>query len=273
MGITEQKIQPHKVTKPIQLLAAWLVGLIVTNGSFLVSATQLSSTEWERGLLVIAAVCNVPLFLFALFILQTRFRAELQEDSFYSEYLSKKTDALVRIDKNASQDLRIEVLERSLKHLIAQSPDESAAVTRQETDGKMVLDWTGWPVALNECHPKFKEIRQSLHSADIPLAEIFGDTEVLPKNWLISISHHLPLQHTVHLLRTVLPFNFDGFQFWEPQREADENEDVYVGSYGGGSYAKITDELERLLSGDTEKVDLKHYYKVNRVSVRRRVLT
>ena len=34
---------------------------------------------------------NVPLFLYLLFKLQTKFRAELQEDSYYSKYLDKTT--------------------------------------------------------------------------------------------------------------------------------------------------------------------------------------
>jgi hypothetical protein len=34
---TENRIDPERVTKPIQLLAAWLVGLIVVDGSFLVA--------------------------------------------------------------------------------------------------------------------------------------------------------------------------------------------------------------------------------------------
>jgi hypothetical protein len=33
-GMTEQKIEPSRVTKPIQFLAAWLVGLTLINDSF-----------------------------------------------------------------------------------------------------------------------------------------------------------------------------------------------------------------------------------------------
>ncbi|HAS1098285.1 TPA: hypothetical protein I3789_004880, partial [Enterobacter cloacae] len=67
--INEQRIEPHKVTKPIQLLAAWMVGLVVTNSSFLIAASQMTDQSWEKGFLVVAAVINVPLFLFALFLL------------------------------------------------------------------------------------------------------------------------------------------------------------------------------------------------------------
>src|SRR4051794_5964201 len=62
----EHKIEPHSITRPIQLLAAWLVGLTVTNGSFLGAAVSLGSGSWERSALVMAAIANVPLFLIAL---------------------------------------------------------------------------------------------------------------------------------------------------------------------------------------------------------------
>lgn len=85
--MTEQKIVPERVTKPIQLLAAWLVGLILVNGSFLVAAQQIVRPDWASGLLVAASVLNVPAFLIALFLLQTKFRPQLQEDVYYSQYL------------------------------------------------------------------------------------------------------------------------------------------------------------------------------------------
>ncbi len=86
-----EHIKPHRVTKPMQLLAAWLVGLLLTNGAFLMTASGFGVGQWERSALVIAAIANVPVFLAAIFVLQTRFRAELQEDTFHSEYLSKNT--------------------------------------------------------------------------------------------------------------------------------------------------------------------------------------
>jgi hypothetical protein len=115
--VTDHHIEPHKVTKPMQLLAAWLVGLIITNTLFLTSAIHFEKDSWESGALVVAAIINVPIFLFALFILQTRFRAELQEDSFYSEYLSKKKAAVIRVDSNSALDTRIDEIERQLVRL------------------------------------------------------------------------------------------------------------------------------------------------------------
>jgi len=86
----DPQIQPEKITRPIQLLAAWLAGLVLIDGTFLAAALQLDKPSWAAGLLVIATVINVPLFLVALFLLQTRFRPEMQEDTFYSQYLDRK---------------------------------------------------------------------------------------------------------------------------------------------------------------------------------------
>ena len=80
-------INAEKITKPIQLLAAWLIGLVLTNTIFLGAAVYIPSSIWTHYVLVIASVLNVPLFLFSIFILQTKYRPELQEDSFYADYI------------------------------------------------------------------------------------------------------------------------------------------------------------------------------------------
>jgi hypothetical protein len=96
------KIVPEKVTRPIQLLAAWLAGLIIVDGAFLTAATQINSLAWASGALIIASITNVPLFLVSLFLLQTKFRPEMQEDAYYSKYLeyqySKKTSLTKTLD-------------------------------------------------------------------------------------------------------------------------------------------------------------------------------
>jgi hypothetical protein len=256
--MTEQKIEPHKVTKPIQLLAAWLVGLVLTNASFLVAASRLGDGGWERGALIIASIVNVPLFLAALFILQTRFRAELQEDTYYSEYLTKKSASVVRVEKTTAQEAKIEALERSILR-ISHHADVEQAVDSTPSNSEP-LDWSRWPVALNEAHPRFTEIREALRSAKIPLTTVFGSPERPPDRWTISLSNDLPVAHKVALLSTVLRFDFVGIIFWDPLREADEDEDVYIGGYGNDTYAAVTDELWELLKRDAEPVDFRIYF-------------
>lgn len=95
--MTEVSVKPERITKPIQLLGAWLAGLLAIDSCFLVAAIRMPNASWHASALVIAAIGNVPLFLAAVFLLQTRFRPELQEDSYYATYLSSKTNELVRV--------------------------------------------------------------------------------------------------------------------------------------------------------------------------------
>ena len=83
--MAEPQIQPHRITKPIQMLAVWMAGLVLLVGSFLAGARVLTKPDWVPPFLVIAAVSLVPLFLVLLFLMQTKFRPELQEDVYYSK--------------------------------------------------------------------------------------------------------------------------------------------------------------------------------------------
>jgi tetratricopeptide (TPR) repeat protein len=91
--MSKNEIAPEKITSPIQLLAAWFVALIVLDSAFLAAAGVVSSPTWLPTVLVIAAIVNVPLFLIGMFLLQTRFRPEMQSDEHYSEYLKQKDKA------------------------------------------------------------------------------------------------------------------------------------------------------------------------------------
>lgn len=258
--MSDPQIQPHKVTKPIQLVAAWLAGLIIVDGMFLGTASFLSVDSWQQGTLVIAAIVNVPIFLGAIFLLQTKFRAELQEDSFYSEYLSKRTSAVVKVDKNTAQDTRIEALERRMLEL---STIEVARPSLQHSDEALAYDWSNWRIAVNDYHPEFEKIVAALAEAKIPITDTFGKRNgaTRPSRWVISIHVGLPIGMQAQLLKVLLPFNFAGYQLWEPRRDAEENEDVYIGSYGNDAYARITPKLKEILSQANPETTLNAYYR------------
>jgi len=86
----DHKIEPHKITKPIQLMAVWFVALLLIDTSLLTAATFIKEPSWIPPLLVISAICFVPFFVGGVFLIQTVFRKELQEDQFYSEWLNRK---------------------------------------------------------------------------------------------------------------------------------------------------------------------------------------
>lgn len=87
--MSEQNFQPEKITKPIQLTAVWFLSLLVLDSAFFVAAGKITKPEWVPPLLVISAVALVPIFLTCVFLFQTTFRKELQEDKYYSEMLKR----------------------------------------------------------------------------------------------------------------------------------------------------------------------------------------
>ncbi len=93
--MSTHQIVPEKINSPIQLLAAWFVALIVLDGAFLTAAGIVVSPSWLPVILVIAAILNVPLFLICMFLLQTRFRPEMQTDEHYSEYIKQRDKASI----------------------------------------------------------------------------------------------------------------------------------------------------------------------------------
>lgn len=96
------RIQPDKITRPLQLLAAWLTGLIIINGAYLTAAVNIKSPDWASAALIIACIIHVPLFLFCIFLLQTKFRPEMQEDQYYSLYLLKNNSKVDRSEKKVT---------------------------------------------------------------------------------------------------------------------------------------------------------------------------
>jgi hypothetical protein len=89
--LSEPQIQPHKITKPIQLLAVLMSGLVLLVSAFLTGARFLNDPQWMPAFLAISAVCLVPIFVVLLFLLLTRSRPQLQEDAYYAQWHQSQT--------------------------------------------------------------------------------------------------------------------------------------------------------------------------------------
>ena len=147
---SKNRIDPSKINKPIQLLGAWLVGLILVDGSFLATALSLEEPIWGRGVLVIAAVVNVPIFLFSIFLLQTKFRPEMQEDSYYHDYLlSKSGDPINKLSIPQS----VELQDAKIEELVEQSE----------------VDWSSYRIMINPNLADHLRIKNNLSKLDIPI--------------------------------------------------------------------------------------------------------
>lgn len=93
-------IKPERITKPIQLLAVWLIGLILIVSALLTAAGTIHEPYWLPAFFSISAVCIIPLFLALIFLLQTRFRPQMQEDEYYSKFLNTNTLEVIETPNN-----------------------------------------------------------------------------------------------------------------------------------------------------------------------------
>lgn len=131
--MSTENIKPERITKPIQLLAAWLLGLILINGSFLAAAAQITHPFWASSALIIATIANVPVFLASLFLLQTKFRPEMQEDTYYSKYLERKystppsTKEIIKFQKEEENETD-KLVELITKKLDSKEPNRKLEV-------------------------------------------------------------------------------------------------------------------------------------------------
>ena len=87
--MSSPQIEPHKITRPIQLLAVWIAGLVLLVGAFLTASANINDPSWLSPLFGISAVVLVPLFIVLIFVMQTKFREQLQDDPYYAEWLKR----------------------------------------------------------------------------------------------------------------------------------------------------------------------------------------
>lgn len=236
-----ENIDAKKITKPIQLLAAWLVGLVSVNATFLIAALKL--TGWESASLVIASIINVPVFLFSIFMLQTKFRPELQEDTFYSLYLNNKTNKLEKRIRRKDDGIVDE------KNLAASKNNKIETI-------KMLK------ISINDYLLDFMEIKSQLKELEIPVYSSFGKingTKDPPKQRVVSIATYINIKTKTEFLKLLFYFNFDGYNYMSTY-EPDIIEDVLIGSYNHrNQYCPFNKELKDLLDSEPDEIDYRYY--------------
>ncbi len=156
--------------------------------------------------LVIASIINVPLFLMAIFLLQTKFRPELQEDSYYSKYLDGKSNKLISMPTNIEKESDI------IKRLDLLQASISNVLDSQIKDGINIPSaWGGWKVSVNEFHENLSVIKRTLRHAGIYVSDCFVSTSIDPKpprEFLISLRSTMDTGSCIYLLRQVAGLGF-----------------------------------------------------------------
>ncbi|QXC37022.1 hypothetical protein V3429_02920 [Aeromonas jandaei] len=255
--MSEQKIDPNQVTKPIQLLAAWLVGLILINSTFLGAAKVITTPAWASGLLVVAAVVNVPIFLILIFFLQTKFRAELQEDTFYSKHLEKVTgntkekpnqneiflNQLKQLENN--NDNKIKELSANIEAISQELAANKKPNVDMESIFKKLNDTrdtltaferqkirSSTRIALNDLLPSYKLIAKKLISLGYSISTTFGSSNEdknIPSCLTISYVDGLPKSSLKELYHLLSPLGFNRIDYDDD--ETARYEHIYIGSY------------------------------------------
>jgi hypothetical protein len=236
--MSEKPFEPSTVTKPIQLLAAWLIGLILINGSFLGAAAAISQPEWAAGFLVICAALNVPVFLAALFLLQTKFRPEMQEDTYYARYLERKSAETQKIEF-------VEVPTERARQLPFRS---------QRT--KRIPKQTGLSasVQVNDLLPRYSELVEKLVQNGISIYSTFGSTShkaETPERFVVSVEDGVSIADLQAVLRCLDGFDVDGINISEGMLSDNA---IYIGSYiyeaANGRVTPYTDAIKQSLLRD-----------------------
>lgn len=277
--MSQPRIDPPRITKPLQLLAAWLAGLIVTNGTFLGAAATISTPQWIPICLVIAAIFNVPLFLVCIFVLQTKYRPEMQEDTYYARYLDSQTLTIrssegidisqLRTDIYEGNARTLEIIESlrgrlatlidsidstsnsgsqlKLQALNAQLDDVSETIA----DAKQRAEWGRYEISLNNLLPRYDDISQALAALSIQVTHTFGSTShdpEQPKVGILSFGRTVDLSAIRELVTMLSPLGISALSYSEGDERA---ANIYIGSYiyhdGPQAYTPVHGEVEETL--------------------------
>lgn len=253
-----EAIEPHRVTKPIQLLAAWLVGLIATDSTLLTGARVIARPEWASSVLVVAAVAAIPLFLISIFLLQTRFRPEMQEDSYYSEYLKNsmtgmQTSAALDVrslrEQVADSDRAILEMVRAVQSEVAELgislTTVSDATTPEVALKQQIAEFSASfdealirtlaekvKIEVNDLLPHYDQIRRALEGAGYRITSTFGSTSAYstkPKIFTLTATHDVPAMVFRRVFALVHPYGLDSVSV---THERAFGTSLYVGGYG-----------------------------------------
>lgn len=219
MNAEKHQIMPDRITKPIQLLGAWLVGLLTIDASFLFAATSMDINSWQSFALTIAAIFNVPIFIIALFLLQTKFRPELQEDSYYASYLNNKTNQFIKVPK---RDIQLEEMERKIEQLEWR--------LSLKLGSSVESNLTNLSFAVNTNLKDKEDIESKLFEFGINIVREFGEGLETPDDRRVAIASNMPQKLQNEILGFARKLGFESYSLIEPWEEIDE--DVLFGSYG-----------------------------------------
>ncbi|TCD47510.1 hypothetical protein [Chlorobium sp. N1] len=122
---TPPHFDPERIGKPTQLTAAQITGIVLINIVLLSVAVSIGDAPMVRMLVILGDLLITIIGLVGLFILQSRYRPEMQDDEHYSRYLERKMTM-----EYEARRRELEAEER--RELILTENDPPDALSRQE---------------------------------------------------------------------------------------------------------------------------------------------
>lgn len=242
--MSQTNIQPSNVTRPFQLLAAWLAGLILTNSSFLGAASLINEPKWAAGALVVASIANTPIFLSCLFLLLTKFRAEMQEDQYYTTHLE-----------------RIFSLEsRTMEYSSIITPKIDEQILPQEqintppTHSISVKEGASTLLSINDHIPNFDSVIQRIGDSGLQISQIFGKSTgagPMPSDYVVSFTRGASISAIRSAVSLLADQPISGFAISKRKRNPPL---IHIGAYSyGGSDTPFTPSNEALITRLTDE--------------------
>ncbi|MBW1297830.1 hypothetical protein [Aquimarina litoralis] len=242
--MSQNNIKPDKITKPIQLLAAWLLGLIILVGVLITAATLVKEPAWLPVFFSISAVLIIPVFLFLIFQLQTRYRPQMQEDQYYSEYLNQNT---MTVESEANEELKNSIT-KTINHKIkelAKLQDKQLIEINDRINSlipKSDQPIDNFPVSdkffktdktfvnLNQNLEKLDKIEELLNYLNVFSINIFGNNveHKPPSIFLLSFGEEVDFDFLRVLIKELIPYGLIAIANISSNWRKN---DIYIGSY------------------------------------------
>ena len=278
----KEKIDIKHLKKPIQVIGIIMIGMITTNAAFLTFARFISEPLWLHTLLIFFSLLTVFVFLYCIFKLITKYRVEMQDDKYYSEYLkyNKVTDKYEYQDnpfekmnlkinrileyqiKNQKSNLDIENKEE-VSFIVAEISEDKKKIIAEIFNienyyGRSELFSKREPLnetmikkvhlEINDLIPDYLEIMDKLYNNGFNIHSTFGsdsDQKEIPKQLTLTFGMDVPIEYTQNLIRILKEYGLDSIDFVDFRQEVYDEflGCVFIGSY---SYDDIEVEIVKL---------------------------
>lgn len=127
--MSASKIDPEKITNPMQLMAAWFVMLVSLVSVLLTAAANITEPTWITSYLVISSTILICGVLCCVFLMLTVYRPHLQDSEKYAVWLKDKNRYGNSVQKVAEDKFKEQPQE--LRFPEGKTPEEQIAFLKK----------------------------------------------------------------------------------------------------------------------------------------------